>query len=193
MRASTVHAAVRSVYLTEILPARESELRRPRRSSSGVRLAYTGPSGERQRAPSTPQQWGPPCLHRSLRRATAGTVHAAVGFVYLTEILSASESELRPRCSSSGVRLAYTDPSGERQRAPSTPRWGPSSLQGSVRRAKARSVHTCYQEGENSFFKNKKKQGDLNSLRSLLQNVPTEPLRHGASTTCCNALLNFCT
>ena len=35
------------------------------------------PSGERQRAPSTPQQWGPPSLHRSFRRVTASTVHAA--------------------------------------------------------------------------------------------------------------------
>ena len=107
-----------SVLAPEILPASDSELR-PRRSS-GVRLAYTDPSGERQGAPSTPQQWGPPSLHRSFRRATASTVHAAVGSVWLTEILLASDSELRPRCSS-GVRLAYTDPSGERQRAPSTP------------------------------------------------------------------------
>ena len=42
-------------------------------------------------------------------------------------ILLASDIELRPR-RSGGVRLAYTDPSGERQQAPSTPRWGPSSL-----------------------------------------------------------------
>ena len=42
-------------------------------------------------------------------------------------ILPASDSELRPR-RSSGVRLAYTDPSGERQRAPSTPRWDPLLL-----------------------------------------------------------------
>ena len=63
----------------EILPASDSELC-PRRSS-GVRLAYTDPSGERQRAPSTPQQWGPPSLHRSFRRATASTAHVAVGSV----------------------------------------------------------------------------------------------------------------
>ena len=69
-----------SVYLTEILPATDSDLRL-RRSSSGVRLAYTDLPGERQRAPSTPQQWGPPSLHRSFRRATASTVHAAVGSV----------------------------------------------------------------------------------------------------------------
>ena len=47
-----------------------STVNRPRRSS-GVRLAYTDPSGERQRAPSTPQQWGPPSLHRPFRRAIA--------------------------------------------------------------------------------------------------------------------------
>ena len=35
------------------------------------------------------------------------------------EILPASDNE---------PRLAYTDPSGERQQAPSTSRWGPSSL-----------------------------------------------------------------
>ena len=77
---------------TEILPASDSELR-PRRSS-GVRLACTDPSGEQQRASSTPQQWGPPSLHRTFRRATASTVHAVVGFVSLTEILPASDSEL---------------------------------------------------------------------------------------------------
>ena len=59
----------------EIIPASDVELR-PRRSS-GVRLAYTDPSGERQRGPSTPQQWGPPSLHRSFRRAAASSVHAA--------------------------------------------------------------------------------------------------------------------
>ena len=59
------------------------------------------------------------------------------------EILSASDSEIRPR-RSSGVRLAYTDPSDERQRAPSTPRWGPSSLQRSFRRAIASSVHMWF-------------------------------------------------
>ena len=59
------------------------------------------------------------------------------------EILPASDSKLRPR-RSSGVRLAYTDLSGERQRAPSTPRWGPSSLQRSFRRAIASYVHTCF-------------------------------------------------
>ena len=53
---------------------------RPRRSS-GVRIAYTNPSGERHRAPSTPQQWGLPSLHRSFRRAIASIVHAAVGSV----------------------------------------------------------------------------------------------------------------
>ena len=58
-------------------------------------------------------------------------------------ILLTSDSELRPR-RSDGVRLAYTDPSGERQRAPSTPRWGPSSLQRSFRRAITSSVHTCF-------------------------------------------------
>ena len=58
------------------------------------------------------------------------------------EILPASNSELRPR-RSSGVRLAYTDPSGERQRAPSTLRWGPPSLQRSFRRAIASSVHAA--------------------------------------------------
>ena len=64
----------------EILPASDSELRL-RRSSSGVRLACRDPSGERQRARSTPQQWGPPSLHRSFRRTTARSVHAAVGSV----------------------------------------------------------------------------------------------------------------
>ena len=59
------------------------------------------------------------------------------------EILPASDSELRPR-RSSGARLAYTDPSGERQQAPSTPRWGESiSLQRSLRRAIASSVHAA--------------------------------------------------
>ena len=51
---------------------------------------------------------------------------------------AASASEHRPR-HSRGVLLACTDPSGERQRAPSTPRWGPSSLQRSFRRAIASS------------------------------------------------------
>ena len=74
------------------------------------------------------------------------------------EILPASDSVLRPR-RSSGVRLAYTDLSGERQRAPSMPRWGPSSLQRSFRRAIASSVHTCFQESEHSFLKNKKSRG----------------------------------
>ena len=78
--ASSVHAAaVGSAWPTQILPASDSELRS--RRSSGVRLAYTDFSGDRQRAPSTPQQWGPPRLHRSFRRATASTVHAAVGSV----------------------------------------------------------------------------------------------------------------
>ena len=63
---------------------------------------------------------------------------------YLTEILPVIDSELRPRRRSSGVHLAYTDPSGERQRAPSAPRWGPSGLQGSFRRAIASSVLTCF-------------------------------------------------
>ena len=103
----------------EILPASESEIR-PRRSS-GVRLAYTDPSGERQRAPSTPR-WGPSSLHRSF---------------------PVSDSELRPR-RSSGARLVYTDPSGERQRVPSTPQqWGPSSLHRSFRRATASTVHAA--------------------------------------------------
>ena len=57
-------------------------------------------------------------------------------------ILPASDSELSPR-RSSGVRLAYTDPSGERQQAPSMPRWGPSSLQRSFRRAIASSVYAA--------------------------------------------------
>ena len=43
------------------------------------------------------------------------------------KILLASDSERRPR-RSSGVHVAYKDPSGERQRTPSTPRWGPTSL-----------------------------------------------------------------
>ena len=51
--------------------------RRPRRSSGVRLLAYTDPSGERQRAPSTSQQWDPPSLHRSFRRATVSNVHAA--------------------------------------------------------------------------------------------------------------------
>ena len=59
------------------------------------------------------------------------------------EILPASDSELRPR-RSSGVRLAYIDPpSGERQRAPSTPRWGPSTLQEILRREIANFVHAA--------------------------------------------------
>ena len=77
----------------EILPPSDSELR-PRRNS-GVHLAYTDPSGEQQRAPSMPQKWGPPSLHRSFRRATASTVHAAVGSVSLIKILPASDRELR--------------------------------------------------------------------------------------------------
>ena len=81
---------------------------------------------------------GPPSLHRSFRRATASTVHAVVGSVD-----AASASEHRPR-RSIGVRLACTDPSGERQRAPSTPRWDPSSLQRFFRRAIASSVHACF-------------------------------------------------
>ena len=84
---------------------------------------YSGardPSGERQRAASTPQQWGPPSLHKSFRRAIASTVHAAaVGSAKPTQMLPASDSEHRPR-RSSGVRLAYRDSSGERQRAPSS-------------------------------------------------------------------------
>ena len=66
-----------SILAPEILPASESVLRS--RRSNGVRLAYTDPFGERQRAPSTPQQLGLPSLHRSFRRATASTVHAAWG------------------------------------------------------------------------------------------------------------------
>ena len=51
---------------------------RPRRSS-GVPLAYTDPSDERQQAPSTPQQWGPPSLHhRCFRRVTTSTVHVVM-------------------------------------------------------------------------------------------------------------------
>ena len=111
-------------------------------ADSGVRLAYTDPSGERQRASSTPR-WGPFSIQISFRRAIASSVHAAtVGSAQPTQILPASDSEHRPR-RSSGVRLAYTVPSGERQRAPSTPRWRPSSLQRSFRRAIASSVHTC--------------------------------------------------
>ena len=53
-----------------------------------------------------------------------------------------SASEYRPR-RSSGVSLAYTDPSGEWQQAPSMPRWGPSSLQKSFRQAIASSVHAA--------------------------------------------------
>ena len=87
---TTVHVqSFPSILAPEILPASDSELR-PRRSSR-VRLAYTDPSGERQRAPSTLQQWGPPSLRRSFWGATAS----------------------RPR-RSSGVLLAYRDPSGER-------------------------------------------------------------------------------
>ena len=119
-----------------ILPASDSELR-------PLCLAYTDPSGERQRAPSTPW-WGPSSLQRSFRRALASSVHAAVvGSTWPTQILPASNSEHLPR-RSSGVRQAFTDPSGERQRAPSTPRWGPSSLQRSFRRAIASSDHTCF-------------------------------------------------
>ena len=58
------------------------------------------------------------------------------------EMLPASDNELRPR-HSSGVCLTYTDHYGERQRAPSTPRWGPSSLQRSFRRAIASTVHAA--------------------------------------------------
>ena len=58
----------------ETLPASDSELRS--RRSSGVRLTYTDPSGERQRAPST-SRWGSSCLHGSFRRASASSVHAA--------------------------------------------------------------------------------------------------------------------
>ena len=98
------------------------------------------------------------------------------------EILPASDRELRPR-RSSGVHLAYTDPSGERQRAPSTPRWGPFSLQRSFRRAISSSAHTCFQEREHSFFKTKKiKVGGIELTSRGLLNVPTGPLRHGAST-----------
>ena len=116
---------------------------RPRRSS-GVRLAYTDPSSERERAPSTPR-WGPSSLQIFFRRAIASSIHAAavVGSAWLTQILPASDSELRPR-HSSGVRLDYTGPSGERQRAPSTPPWSPSCLQISFRRAIASSVYTCF-------------------------------------------------
>ena len=81
-----------SILAREILSASDSELRR--RRSSGVRLAYTDPSGERQRAPSTPR-WGPSSLQRSFRRPIASTVHAAVGSVQHIEILPASDSELR--------------------------------------------------------------------------------------------------
>ena len=53
--------------------------------------------------------------YRSFRRAIASSVHAAAaGSAYPIQILPASESELLPR-SSGGVRLAYTDPSGERR------------------------------------------------------------------------------
>ena len=52
-----------SILAPEILPASDSELRP--RHSSGVHLAYTDHSGERQRAPFALQQWGPPSLHRS--------------------------------------------------------------------------------------------------------------------------------
>ena len=94
----------------EILPASDGK-HRPRRG--GVRLAYRDPSGERQRAPSTPQQWSLPSLHRSFRRATASSVHAAaVESAQPTQILPASDSEHRPR--RVGVRLAYRDPFGER-------------------------------------------------------------------------------
>ena len=43
----------------------------------------------------------------------------------------------------SGIRPAYTDTSGGRQRAPSTPRWGPPSLHRSFRRATASTVHVA--------------------------------------------------
>ena len=88
-------------------------------ADGGVRLAYTDPSGERQRAPSTPR-WGTSRLQRSFRRAIASSVH------------------------SSGVRPAYTDPTCERQRAPSTPQqWGRPSLHGFFRRATASTVHAA--------------------------------------------------
>ena len=130
-----------SILVPKILPASDSE-RRPRRSSGGPPV-YIDPSRERQRAPSTPR-WVPSSLQRSFRRAIASSVHAAaVGSALPTQILPASDSEYRPR-RSSGVRLAYIDISVERQRAPSTPRWGPFSLQRSFRRAIASSVHTCF-------------------------------------------------
>ena len=56
-----------------ILPASDSELR-PRRSS-GVRLAYSDPSGERLRDPSTPQQWSPPSLHTSSSYSDTSNIH----------------------------------------------------------------------------------------------------------------------
>ena len=63
---------------------------------------------------------------------------------------------------SSGVRLAYTDPFGERQRAPSTPGWSPSSLQRFFRRAIASSVHTrVFRRANNYFSKTTKKTGGL--------------------------------
>ena len=112
-------------------------------ADSGVRLAYTDSSGERKQAPFT-SRWDPSSLQRSFRQAIASSVHAAtVGSAYPTQILPASDSEHRPR-RSSGVRLAYIHPSGGRQRAPSSLRWGPSSLHRSFRRAIESSVHTCF-------------------------------------------------
>ena len=52
-----------------------------------------------------------------MRRALASTVHAAaVGSAYPTQILPANNSEHRSR--RGVVTLTYTDPSGERKRAP---------------------------------------------------------------------------
>ena len=126
----------------EILPASDSELR-PRRSS-GVRLAYTDPSGERQRAPSTPR-WGPSTLQEILpardSELSPRRSSSEVRLAY-TDPSGERQREHRPR-RNSRVRLAYTDPSGERQRAPSTPRWGPSSLQRCFRRTTASTVHAA--------------------------------------------------
>ena len=88
-------------------------------ADGGVRLAYTDPSGERQRAPSTPR-WDKSRLQRSFRRAIASSVH------------------------SSGVRPAYTDPTCVQQRAPSTPQqWSRPSLHGFFQRATASTVHAA--------------------------------------------------
>ena len=75
-----------------------------------------------------------------------------------TFLLQKQKQKHRARCVVK-VRLRRfdTDPSGEQQRAPSTPRWGPSSVQKSFRRAIASSVLTCFQESEHSFFKTKKR------------------------------------